>query len=83
MDRPGVKNAIGWDMLRGLQHSFEAISRDSSANVLMIRSSVPKVFCAGADLKVRLSCLILLVCYESFEGAHMIIATYPITDGRE
>ncbi|XP_058209398.1 probable enoyl-CoA hydratase 2, mitochondrial [Rhododendron vialii] len=53
LDRPGVKNAIGWDMLRGLQHSFEAISRDSSANVLMIRSSVPKVFCAGADLKER------------------------------
>ncbi|KAI8560902.1 hypothetical protein RHMOL_Rhmol04G0292000 [Rhododendron molle] len=53
LDRPGVKNAIGWDMLRGLQHSLEAISRDSSANVLMIRSSVPKVFCAGADLKER------------------------------
>ncbi|XP_008238477.1 PREDICTED: probable enoyl-CoA hydratase 2, mitochondrial [Prunus mume] len=29
------------------------ISKDSSANVLMIRSKVPKVFCAGADLKER------------------------------
>ncbi|PSR91690.1 Enoyl-CoA hydratase [Actinidia chinensis var. chinensis] len=38
-------------MLRGLQLSFEAIDRDSSANILMICSSVPKVFCAGADLK--------------------------------
>ncbi|KAH7834509.1 hypothetical protein Vadar_016800 [Vaccinium darrowii] len=53
LDRPGVKNAIGWDMLRGLQHSLETINRDSSANVLMICSSVPKVFCAGADLKER------------------------------
>ncbi|GFZ01979.1 ATP-dependent caseinolytic (Clp) protease/crotonase family protein [Actinidia rufa] len=51
LDRPATKNAIGKDMLRELQHSFEAIHRDSSANILMICSSVPKVFCAGADLK--------------------------------
>ncbi|XP_028071802.1 probable enoyl-CoA hydratase 2, mitochondrial isoform X3 [Camellia sinensis] len=53
LDRPGAKNSIGKDMLRGLQHSFEAINRDSSANILMISSSVPRVFCAGADLKER------------------------------
>ncbi|KAL7167140.1 hypothetical protein ACSBR2_037753 [Camellia fascicularis] len=51
LGRPGAKNSIGKDMLRGLQHSFEAINRDSSANILMISSSVPRVFCAGADLK--------------------------------
>lgn len=53
LDRPGAKNAIGRDMLRGLWHSFEEICKDSSARVLMICSSVPKVFCAGADLKER------------------------------
>lgn len=53
LDRPEAKNAIGKDMLRGLRHSFEAIQRDSSANVVLICSSVPKVFCAGADLKER------------------------------
>ena len=52
LERPGAKNAIGKDMLRGLQETFEAIERDSSANVVLISSSVPKVFCAGADLKV-------------------------------
>lgn len=52
MDRPEAKNALGKDMLRGLLNSFEAISTDSKANVLMICSSVPRVFCAGADLKV-------------------------------
>lgn len=40
-------------MLEGLQHTFETVSRDRSANVLMICSSVNKVFCAGADLKVK------------------------------
>lgn len=53
LDRPNAKNAIGKDMLRGLQHSFETLSRDLFAKVMMINSSVPKVFCAGADLKER------------------------------
>lgn len=52
LDRPEAKNAIGKDVLRGLQKTLEAINRDSSANVMVIRSLVPKVFCAGADLKV-------------------------------
>ncbi|XVE57590.1 hypothetical protein DITRI_Ditri04bG0102300 [Diplodiscus trichospermus] len=53
LDRPEAKNAIGNDMLKGLRHAFEAIDGDSSAHVVMISSSVPKVFCAGADLKER------------------------------
>ncbi|KAL0352351.1 UNVERIFIED_CONTAM: putative enoyl-CoA hydratase 2, mitochondrial [Sesamum calycinum] len=53
LERPATKNAIGKDMLRGLQYAFEAVNKDSAAKVLMICSSVPKVFCAGADLKER------------------------------
>lgn len=53
LDRPEAKNAIGKDMLSGLRNSLEAINVDSSANVVMISSSVPRVFCAGADLKER------------------------------
>ncbi|XP_010258770.1 PREDICTED: probable enoyl-CoA hydratase 2, mitochondrial [Nelumbo nucifera] len=53
LDRPEAKNAIGKDLLKGLQHTFESINRDSSINVVMICSSVPEVFCAGADLKER------------------------------
>ncbi|RZC69123.1 hypothetical protein C5167_032200 [Papaver somniferum] len=53
LDRPEAKNAIGKNMLSGLRHSLEAINVDSSANVVMISSSVPRVFCAGADLKER------------------------------
>ncbi|KAK9120927.1 hypothetical protein Syun_018544 [Stephania yunnanensis] len=53
LDRPAVKNAIGRDMLKGLQHALEVVTADSTANVLVISSSVPRVFCAGADLKER------------------------------
>lgn len=52
LDRPEAKNAIGKEMLKGLQRAVEFIDGDSSANVVMISSSVPRVFCAGADLKV-------------------------------
>ncbi|KAL5973236.1 hypothetical protein ACLOJK_037263 [Asimina triloba] len=51
LDRPEAKNAIGKDMLKGIQNALEAVNRDSSVNVVMICSSVPRVFCAGADLK--------------------------------
>ncbi|KAJ4848113.1 hypothetical protein Tsubulata_046070 [Turnera subulata] len=53
LDRPAAKNAIGKEMLSGLRHVFETIHRDASARVVMVSSSVPKVFCAGADLKER------------------------------
>ncbi|XP_077213288.1 ATP-dependent caseinolytic (Clp) protease/crotonase family protein [Tasmannia lanceolata] len=53
LDRPGAKNAIGKDMLRGLQNTLDVINKDSSANVVLLCSSVPRVFCAGADLKER------------------------------
>lgn len=53
LHRPEAKNAIGKDLLRGFRNAIEDVSKDSSANVVLIRSSVPKVFCAGADLKER------------------------------
>ncbi|KAL5183904.1 putative enoyl-CoA hydratase 2, mitochondrial [Glycine soja] len=53
LDRPESKNAIGKEMLRGLNQAFELINQKSYANVAMISSSVPGVFCAGADLKER------------------------------
>ncbi|XP_026662955.2 probable enoyl-CoA hydratase 2, mitochondrial isoform X3 [Phoenix dactylifera] len=51
LDRGEAKNAIGKEMLKGLQNALEVINGDSSANVVMVCSSVPRVFCAGADLK--------------------------------
>ncbi|XP_074591728.1 putative enoyl-CoA hydratase 2, mitochondrial isoform X2 [Curcuma longa] len=53
LDRPEAKNAIGKAMLRGLQNALETIGNDSSTNVVVVSSSVPRVFCAGADLKER------------------------------
>jgi hypothetical protein len=54
LDRPKAKNAIGKDMLHGLRTAIEEVEADATANVILVASSVPKVFCAGADLKVLL-----------------------------
>ncbi|KAK8916322.1 hypothetical protein KSP39_PZI022691 [Platanthera zijinensis] len=53
LERADAKNAISKEMVRGLQSAIEEIDKDSSAKVVLISSSVPRVFCAGADLKER------------------------------
>eukprot|EP00249_Psilotum_nudum_P004099 c17637_g1_i1 orf=615-1640(+) len=53
LSRPEFRNAIGVDMLTHFQHIFEKVKNDTSARVMLICSSVPGVFCAGADLKER------------------------------
>ncbi|RLN09985.1 hypothetical protein C2845_PM11G11200 [Panicum miliaceum] len=53
LERPEARNAIGKEMLQGLRSAIEEVEADSTANVVLVASSVPKVFCAGADLKER------------------------------
>ena len=60
LNRPEAKNAIGVEMLSKLRASLENLQFHSSARILIICSTVPDVFCAGADLKVRLIILYLL-----------------------
>ncbi|KAJ1378435.1 Enoyl-CoA hydratase/isomerase [Sesbania bispinosa] len=75
LDRPEAKNAIGKDMLRGLSHAFELINQNSYANVAMICSSVPGVFCAGADLKaVRVPTIAVIEGVALGGGLEMALA---------
>ncbi|KAJ1280246.1 hypothetical protein BS78_04G216300 [Paspalum vaginatum] len=53
LERPEAKNAIGKEMLQGLRSAIEEVDADAAATVVLVASSVPKVFCAGADLKER------------------------------
>ncbi|PVH66730.1 hypothetical protein PAHAL_1G331500 [Panicum hallii] len=52
LERPEVKNAINWDVMRRLRSAIEKIQADAAAKVVLVASSVPGAFCAGADLKV-------------------------------
>lgn len=52
-NRPRAKNAIGRVFLKQLEATLDCLKYDDSLRVLIVRSLVPGVFCAGADLKER------------------------------
>lgn len=54
LDRPEAKNALGQRMVKEFNEALDALRFDASARVLILQSNVPRVFCAGADLKERL-----------------------------
>jgi methylglutaconyl-CoA hydratase len=47
------KNAFSKSMLSDLKNCLTQLHTDSKVSVLVVRSTVDKVFCAGADLKER------------------------------
>ncbi|XP_063991304.1 methylglutaconyl-CoA hydratase, mitochondrial [Diachasmimorpha longicaudata] len=53
LNRPSAKNAFGRNLVTLLSDSLHKIRNDEKVRVLILRSLVPKVFCAGADLKER------------------------------
>ncbi|XKL67240.1 hypothetical protein PGB90_010660 [Kerria lacca] len=52
-NRPSVKNAVNRNMINELAETFDSLSFDKSVRVIILCSSSPGIFCAGADLKER------------------------------
>jgi len=53
LNRPAAKNAINSDVLDSFFAAMDSVRYDKSARVVILRSLVPGIFCAGADLKAR------------------------------
>ena len=53
MNRPQAKNAISVRFLQLFTEALESLKHDKSIKAVVVRSSVPGIFCAGADLKER------------------------------
>lgn len=53
INRPEAKNAISKSLLSKFEEALQALRLDQNLRTLIIRSLVPKIFCAGADLKER------------------------------
>ncbi|XP_068230971.1 methylglutaconyl-CoA hydratase, mitochondrial isoform X1 [Palaemon carinicauda] len=51
--RPAAKNAISKNLLKEFEAAISSVRHDRSVRVVLLRSLVPGVFCAGADLKER------------------------------
>lgn len=55
LNRPDSKNSLNKSLANSLLNGLEVAKYDNSCRVVVIRSNVPNVFCAGADLKERLT----------------------------
>lgn len=53
LNRPEARNALDRNLVNHLTKALALIRQDDKVRVLIIRSLVPKMFCAGADLKER------------------------------
>ena len=53
MNRPKGVNSLSRVMADRLQNSLDQLAKCHELRVLIIRSTIPGIFCAGADLKER------------------------------
>lgn len=55
LNRPQAKNALNRTLTTYFSSAIDAVKYDKNVRVLIVRSMVPGIFCAGADLKERLT----------------------------
>lgn len=53
LNKPETKNAFSKPMVKHLYDALDVLAHDKNVRVVIIRSMLPNVFCAGADLKER------------------------------
>lgn len=53
LNKPETKNAFSRSMVNNLSGALDVLAHDKNVRVVIIRSMLPTVFCAGADLKER------------------------------
>lgn len=53
LNRPAAKNALNVEMVDSFFQAMDSVRHDKTARVVILRSLVPGIFCAGADLKAR------------------------------
>uniref|UniRef100_A0A4W3IDD2 AU RNA binding protein/enoyl-CoA hydratase n=1 Tax=Callorhinchus milii TaxID=7868 RepID=A0A4W3IDD2_CALMI len=53
INRPQSKNAISKKLVEMITEAIEAVKCDKNVRTVILRSEVPGIFCAGADLKER------------------------------
>jgi enoyl-CoA hydratase/carnithine racemase len=55
LNRPKMMNSLNFAMLNALKDQIEKVRFDSSIRVVIIKGSEERAFCAGADLKERIT----------------------------
>ncbi len=50
INRPERRNAMSWEVMRGLRHVLSIVAQDRSVRVVVLAGAGDDAFCAGADL---------------------------------
>jgi len=74
LNRPAAKNSFSKNLVMELCDAVEAVKFDKTVRVVILKSTTPGIFCAGADLKERMKMPANLV------GAFVAKARRFITD---
>lgn len=53
LNRPAAKNAMSMNLLKCIEETVDALAESNTVRCVILHSLVPKIFCAGADLKER------------------------------
>uniref|UniRef100_A0A182N3A6 Signal peptidase complex subunit 3 n=1 Tax=Anopheles dirus TaxID=7168 RepID=A0A182N3A6_9DIPT len=53
LNRPKARNSFSKSLVNNLLDAIEVLAHDKNVRVVILRSLVPGIFCAGADLKER------------------------------
>ncbi|XP_006839843.1 PREDICTED: enoyl-CoA hydratase domain-containing protein 2, mitochondrial isoform X1 [Chrysochloris asiatica] len=79
MNRPQARNSLGNILVKELLETLARLREDRQVRVLLFRSSVKGVFCAGADLKEReqMSEMEVRAFVQRLRGLMNDIASFP------
>ena len=55
LNRPGMMNSLNFELLRALKTQIEAVRFNTDMRVVIVSGAGEKAFCAGADLKERVT----------------------------
>lgn len=89
LDRPERRNAISEAMFVRLREHVLAFGEDEAVRVVALRSAVPGVFCAGADIatladpcpdELERQFTLLMTCVDAFRAAPVPIVTIVAGD---
>lgn len=53
LNKPETRNAFNRSLVKNLSDALDVLAHDRNVRVIIIRSLVDGIFCAGADLKER------------------------------
>ncbi|VDO94528.1 unnamed protein product [Soboliphyme baturini] len=53
MNHPGTRNAISKNLVKQMADAIEVVKSDDRLRAVILKSDVPNIFCAGANLKER------------------------------